>query len=185
VTVGGWKFTLAAPGWVPLAHPSDYMDTFSGLDDPDFGLECGEPYLQWGDIHWAGDPFNYPAYPPEEHKSGITGAIKSIIVVDAPADRQGWTTEEMLLDAAELADNCQSLMTVYDERYTTFKGHEAVMRTWKGKQITTATLAVLLDDNTVAVIDAFVDLPDKSDDRREYSGTAEDVLNTLTIEKAA
>jgi len=115
----------------------------------------------------------------------ILKAFESIIVVDVPADRQGWTTEEMLWDAAELADDCRPLTTAYDETYTTFKGHEAVMRTWKGKQITTATLAVLLDASTVAVIDAFVDLPDKSDDRRKYSGTAEDVINTISIERTA
>jgi hypothetical protein len=182
VTLGGWKFTLGADGWVLAKAPM--MDRFSSPYDPDFDLSCGDPQLPWTDILWCGGPFYYPAYPPDKHQSGITGSVEDIEVMNIPADTQGMSTDEVLGDAAELVACCPHPERPYDEQYTTFKGHEAFLRTWEGEQITTATLAVLLDNNTVAVIDAEVNLPG-DDDKQVYSGTAEDVLNTLSIEKVA
>lgn len=177
VTVDGWRFILGAPGWV-LDKDCD-VEHFSGPDDPDFYTPCGHPLLPWADIIWCGFPFSYPAYPDQE-QPGFSAEVSEIMVVDIPDNTQGLSTEEILWDAVELDKGC---LTGYDQKHTTIKGYEAVMQTWEGVQITTATLALLLDNDTVAIIHADVNLPD-DDEEREYSGTAEDVLRTLTIERS-
>lgn len=177
VTVDGWRFILGAPGWV-LDKDCD-VEHFQRPGRSRFLYPMWTSATSLGRYYLVRVSFSYPAYPDQE-QPGFSAEVSEIMVVDIPDNTQGLSTEEILWDAVELDKGC---LTGYDQKHTTIKGYEAVMQTWEGVQITTATLALLLDNDTVAIIHADVNLPD-DDEEREYSGTAEDVLRTLTIERS-
>jgi len=155
VTVGGWQFTLNDPGWTVRSWGG--VEHYN-LDSPGYDLGCGDPQLAWSDFAYCGLPFFYQAYPeaaPDDEEYHLLAAgVTDIIVAAIPVDVGGMGTKEILADAIELTGSC---LTGLQETNTSFAGRTAYLQTWEGKLTTTATLAVLLDNQTVAVIRAMTE----------------------------
>lgn len=204
VVLSGWRFVLDEPGWVATGRVGNNW-SYDSNDE----LFC--PSLQG---HWKGyfatKPFYFRAYPnaPKDNKyyydaSANVSEIKVVKIPDdlrksiqdhniavygsldkVPADVKKKNTEQILADAAGVSGCCLNWIECDKKIPTTFKGHKAYLKTWEDNEATVAIIAVLLDDNTIGVINVDVE-KDPGNDKAAYSGKAKDVINALTIEKAA
>jgi len=201
VVLSGWRFVLDEPGWVATGRVGNDWPYDSNVNS------C--PGMQG---HWKGRfaayPFYFRAYPkaPKDNKYYYEASanVSDITVVKIPGDLrksiQDYSiaiygspdkvpvdvkkkeTEQILTNATGVSVWC---LNKYDKKMLiTFQGHTAFLKTWEDNKVSVAIIAVLLDNNTIGVITVDVEKHPGSN-KAAYSGKAKDVINALTIEKAA
>lgn len=208
VDVGGWTFTTDVEGWrfsekSEVTDGSEIYDVDSKADEAE-DAEFGELFCSvkgtWKGVAIA---FDYPAYPnaPKDNDeySRVTG-YGTIYVLKVPEDLRAElqdrdvavygsidkipedaSEEEMnaiLKDATRYSPWCKRFE---NEEDTDFNDKKAHLSTGDPKGESVGTIAVLLDDNTVGIIDIHMDKNPGYGDKTYFDGSAEDVIDSFTI----
>jgi len=196
--VGGWTFTSDVEGWrvsdVVEIHP---YDSTSENDQPTCGVRGA-----WNGV-WGAD-FGYPTYPnapkdnDEYHAATGWGEIFVLKVPDdlraelqshdvavygsvdkIPADAKEQEINDILKDATRNSDWCKDFKSDKDIDFNGYKAHLA-----EGDPLGSScgAIAVLLDDNTVGIIEVNTDTnPGNGGNGAYFDGRAWDVIETFTI----
>ena len=126
-------------------------------------------------------PFVYPAYPNaskgNENYGTLSAKVSAIYVVKIPEDRKQQNLNKILTDATRIPTMCVEWDS---EKDITFKNHPAHLAEKNGNHLATGTIAVLLDNDTVGVIEVYVDKIYLRNGE-VFEGNARDVINSFTI----
>lgn len=202
VTVSGWTFSTDEESW----RVYDELEVLSyDSSDPDWEHPCTTNALEG---NWKGIvalyPFYFPAYPnapkdnenywqrsayvdhiyvvkiPEdlkkslqEHNIAVYGSLDKI-----PEDAKEKDIEYILKDATRIPTMC---IEWDSEENIDFNGYKAHLAKEDGADLSSATIAILLDEDTVGVISSSVMLESYMEDATYYDGRAEDAINLITF----
>lgn len=202
VSINGWKFSTDLDGW---RISEDVIIQPYDSSDPDWQHPCITNSLVGS---WKGQvistPFYFPAYPnapkDNENYGSMSAFIEDIYVVKIPEDLKKSLQdhnigvygsmdkipddvkekdlEYILTDATRIPTMC---LEWDSEENLDFKGHKAHLAKRDGDQLSSSIIAILIDEDTVAVIDSNVKLELFMKDAKAYDGRASDVIDSIII----
>jgi hypothetical protein len=197
VEVGDWKFATDIEGWkIQDSFATEKYDS----SKPDWESPCGVMGTWKGDF---ADAFVYPVYPnapkdnedygkisgmvylytlkiPEElrkdlqdHDIAVYGSLDKI-----PEDQKQQELKDILSDAIRNAMNCEKFDS---EKDITFGDRMSHLSEGDNNVKSVGAIAILLDDDTVGIIEAYAEKTPREKDGAIFNGRAWDVIETFTV----
>ena len=209
VDLGGWKFTTNIEGWRTGTDTLSVVNSYDS-SSPDWEHPCETNALTGT---WKGlvrlNSFVFPAYPnapkdnemygfyssrvdiylvkiPYDVKKGIETQDIAVYgsLSNVPDDRKMKDLREILTDATRIPVMCVPYDSEKDIQIADREAHLSEHDWERGG--TTGVIAIQLDNDTIGVIDAPVNLDkgSKSSDWKYYDGRAWDFIDSLKISKS-
>jgi hypothetical protein len=198
VDVGGWSFATDIEGWRVKENPEIEMYDSSSEE---WQSDC-DVLGKWKGVT-AMEPFVYPSYPNAPKDSDEYGSVSGGIYISVlkvpdnlvtalrnhdiavygssdkiPEDKKEEEINEILRDATRNALQCQNFDS---EKDITFQDHKAHLSEGDSNAMSTGTIAILLDDTTVGIIDVYTEKQPRYNDATIFNGRAWDVIESFTI----
>lgn len=193
VSIGGHTFTADLPdGWTVSKtmtivsigpEDSDWAGSWTGMYVEAFDYPAFPNAPKNSDYYWksAGSVYLYVVKIPadlresvQEHDIAVYGSPDKI-----PDDQKAQELNKILTGAAHISLISQS----YDsEKDITFNDHKAHLSEGDNRAWSTGSIAILLDDNTVAIIQPAIQTSTMGQqDFALYNGRAWDIINSIVV----
>jgi len=197
VDVGGWTFTTDSEGWMALENLE--IETYDSSSE-DWQTGC-DVMGEWKGVV-AMEPFVYPSYPNAPKESDEYGSVSGGIYIyvlklpedlqaelrdhdiavygsvdKIPEDRKEEDMNTILKDATRMF-GCGRFDSEKDIDFNDFKAH---LSEGDDSFASRGTIAVLLDESTVGIIDVYTEKEPRNKDWVVFDGRAWDVIDSFTI----